>query len=802
MAADRGQWKRKNGGQEAEFGLTLKNCTLLINQCPDAVMIIELDGTAVFVNEETGRRLGKTPSELTGKNIFDFLPPDVAEFRRRKLADMVRTQKPLHFRDESGGRIVNSLLYPLTDESESVYRAAVIGRDVSDQTLAMESLRVEETKYRTLVNGVSEMLFLHDLEGRIVEVNDAACRVTGYSRDELQSMRVRDLDPDADPRDDARRIWRSLETGRHMSFMVRHRRKDGSEYPAEVHVNKVDLQGKPFLLGLASDISGRAAAEQALENSRREMATLLGNLPGMAYQCRNEPAWPIMFASAGALDLTGYRPEELRGTDSPTYGDLIDPRDRDRVWEEIQEALSAERPFTIEYRLTDARGTSKWVWEKGQAVPDPNGDRHIEGFIIDITERKAYEQALRDRTLLENQVQQLQKADSLGRMAGAIAHHFNNQLQVVLSSLETAMGETLPGSELRDTLADSIQGANRAAEVSRAMLMYLGRESSEREPLDAAALCRAAAPLLEASKPPGVSLQWNLPTAALRTRANRGLIQQALTNLVTNAWEADPSAIIEIRVAETAGGDLPGGHRLPLEWQPGHDRYLTLSVTDRGPGIEEHHIEQIFDPFYTTKFTGRGLGLSTVLGLARSMRGSVTVESRPGVHTTFTLCLPLLESSADAARAPSAPRPPPASRNPGKTVLVVDDDPLLCRLASRLLSLLGLEAVTAPDGPEALEALERHDGRIACVLCDLLMPTMNGWEVLAELRRRHADIPFVLVSGYDEVKTADYAKPESPSYSAFLEKPYEFSRLQSVLERLGISTVAEGANGARTDGSR
>jgi signal transduction histidine kinase len=263
-------------------------------------------------------------------------------------------------------------------------------------------------------------------------------------------------------------------------------------------------------------------------------------------------------------------------------------------------------------------------------------------FVVrDITGRKQLEA---EKAELESRNRQLQKAESLGRMAGAIAHTFNNQMQVVLGSLEV-VDALPPGPEVGLALGRVKQAAERAAEVSRLMLVYLGQTSREQEPQSLAGLCRAAESGLRATLAEGVALELDCPGPGPVISANAEQIGQVLASLVANAREAlgDARGAIRISLRTDLAADLPTAHRFPVKWQPQGPAYATLEVADTGSGIAAEDLEKLFDPFFSTRFTGRGLGLSVVLGLVQAHGGAVSVASRPAAGSVFRVHLPVLE---------------------------------------------------------------------------------------------------------------------------------------------------------------
>jgi two-component system, cell cycle sensor histidine kinase and response regulator CckA len=400
---------------------------------------------------------------------------------------------------------------------------------------------------------------------------------------------------------------------------------------------------------------------------------------------------------------------------------------------------------------------------------------------------------LRKRAEAEAENQQLQKAESLERMAGAIAHYFNNQLGVVMGNVELALMDLSGDAVIRENLTGAIQAARRCSEISGLMLTYIGQSTGKSEPLDLSELCRQKLPILQAVIPKNVELDLNLPSPGPTVSANATQIQQVLTSLVNNAREACGKKLgaIHLVVKTISSADIPASLRFPISWQPDDNPYACLEVEDTGCGITDKEIEKIFDPFFSSKFIGRGLGLPVVLGIVKAHRGAVAVESEPGRGSVFRVFFPI-SAEAVLQQSPKAAQTP--EMDEGGTVLLVDDEQGLRRMAAAMFTRLGFTVVEAEDGDEALEVFRQRKDEIRCVLCDLTMPRMDGWETLAALRALRPDIPVVLNSGYDEAQVM--AGDHSDRPQAFLRKPYSMDELKAAL---GAAMGASSAESMKRD---
>jgi len=414
-------------------------------------------------------------------------------------------------------------------------------------------------------------------------------------------------------------------------------------------------------------------------------------------------------------------------------------------------------------------------------APLKNADGSIFMLTIfrDITERKRAED---DRLRLERELRHAQKAESLGRMAGAIAHLFNNHLAVVLGCLELLEDDLKPDANGFDNLMEAQKAARRAAETSALMLTFLGHDIAKKEPVNLAEVCRETLSSLNVPLAENTRITTGFPAHGPMTRANAAQMKQVLKNLVVNAQEAliDGKGDIAVTIAVIPVADIHAPRIYPAGWQPRDAAYACLSVADTGCGMNPETLDRIFDPFFSTRFTGRGLGLPVVLGIVKAHGGAVFVESRPGAGASVHVLLPL----ADELPPVTAPRPVggPAAPVAGRgSVLVVDDEPAVRNMAQGMLRRLGFEALLASNGANAVEIFRQRPREIRCVLCDLTMPGMNGWETLSALREIRADIPVVLCSGYEEAAVMADTWTDRPQ--AFLDKPYGMKTLSESLDR-------------------
>jgi len=557
------------------------------------------------------------------------------------------------------------------------------------------------------------------------------------------------------------------------------------------------------------DMSARLQTEEALRESEQWMSLAIEGT-GAGLWDWDVQTGKTVFNERWA-EMLGYRLTEFEPTSIGTWKDLCHPNDLPLSLERIEAHVAGVTDrYECDIRMRHKDGHWVWVQDRGKVVAWDADGRPLRmcGTHLDFSARKSLEQK---RLMMEITLQKLQKSESLGRMAGAIAHHFNNQLQAVMGYLELAMGDSSGNTAVREDLTEAMKAARRAAEVSGLMLVYLGQKTGKRALMDLSEACGSGLPLLQAVMPKNILMETDLPSPGPAIRANANQIQQVLTNLVTNAWESMPEGggAIRLTVKTVSAEDTPKSHRFPIDWRPRDESYACLEVGDTGCGIEEQNMENLFDPFFSTKFTGRGLGLPVVVGIAGAHGGLVTVESGVGGRksedggegsegrgSVFRVFFPL--SLEEVIRQPEKPKEVSAVAGNG-TALVIDDEPQVRELTASMIGRLGFTVLEAGNGAEGVEIFKAHPGEIRCVICDLSMPRMDGWETLSALRKLSPGIPVILASGYDEASVMTGDHPEWPQ--AFLSKPYGFQDLRDAIGRdLGFREVAGRTTGVKGAG--
>jgi len=519
---------------------------------------------------------------------------------------------------------------------------------------------------------------------------------------------------------------------------------------------------------LRREVDERRRTEERLERSRHQLldAEHLTGMGSWTYdRDTNAVTWsPQMFR------LMGHSPDRgaplLAG-----HAAFFRTDDWPELLRAITGVLDDGRAYELELHMRRGDGEDRTVICRG-ARP-PGSDRHeLIGTVQDVTaERRAT--ALRER--LQGQLREAQKLESIGSLAGDIAHDFNDLLVTIRGSAELALDALPTGAAARDDISEVMTAALSASELCRQMLAYSGEASLILDQLELSSVVRGMSRMLDVSLSKKATVEFDLAPDLPSIDADPAQMQQVVLNLALNASEAlgDDPGVIAITTnlsrctpetfAEAYPPDLPAGE------------YLTLVVRDTGPGMNTRTREQLFDPFFSGKATGRGMGMAAVLGIVRAHRGAIRVDSEPGRGTTVIVWLPRGSEHEVEETAP----PPERLETQRPTVLIVDDNDGVRRTARRVLSRRGFEVLEAPNGRVALEVIAEHSDT-DCVILDITMPEMDGMETYRELMKIHPDMPVIMTSGYH---TYEKIERTGDLPVAFVQKPFDVRTLVDAVNK-------------------
>ncbi len=559
-------------------------------------------------------------------------------------------------------------------------------------------------------------------------------------------------------------------------------------YVAIVSLQRADVLSSPIALPNATTIAAfnllllilggalTAVLARALRESRRRLRSTYQDLerfveaiPDVIYVV--DRAGRLMLWNQKLESVTGRGHEALRGE---LLTDLLAEDDRAAFRAALGAALEA-RPFEVESRLRGADdGLVAYQWT-GAALTDEHGRvSGLTGVGRDVTERKRAEEILRQR---ESEMRQLQKIEAIGRLAGGVAHDFNNVLTVVIGRCQLMLSRYQPGDPAYDDLDQIETTAQRAAGLTRQLLAFSRNQASAHQPLDLNATVTSVSDMLARLIGEHIELAVALDPKLDLVKADPGQLEQVIVNFAVNARDAMPNggrltlATSNVMLNPAFVAAHPAATVGP---------HVLLEVRDTGVGMDEATLQRVFEPFFTTKAAGKGcgLGLSTVYGIVKQHEGYAAVESAPGRGATFRVYLPRIEAPAAAPRAESGRAPFPGG---AETILLVEDEEAVRTLVREVLSRLGYRVLVASDGVEALALSRRFEEPIHLLLTDVIMPGMDGRELAERMMVARPDTRVLFMSGYAEPPIPDDVLLEKPVTPAALARKVSAVLHQSAL---------------------
>ena len=645
-----------------------------------------------------------------------------------------------------------------------------IAQDITERKRAEEEIREKEGRYRLLFEAANDGIFIQDATA-FRDCNQRGADMYGLPKEEIIGRSPAEFSPERQPDGRlssevaAEKIQAAL-NGVPQLFEWQPLRADGTPFDVEITLSRLELGGKVCLQAIVRDITERKLAAEALHESERSLKTLMSNLPGMAYRCRNDRNWTMEYASEGAAGLTGYTPADLIGNAKIAYNDLIRPDDQESVWEAVQKAVGSRDKYTLNYRIRRADGQERWVWEQGQGVFSTTGALlALEGFITDVSER----------CLLEEERLKTQKLESIGTLAGGIAHDFNNLLQGIFGYISMARMTYDQKEKSLAMLEQAEKALHQSVSLTTQLLTFSKGGKPAKKPM-------SLAPVIENSVKFALSgsrteYQLTIDQGLWQVNGDAGQLGQVIQNIVLNADQAMPlGGAVKIAARNIAANDAS----LPSTLAQGN--YVILTIEDNGVGIPEKYLNKIFDPYFTTKEKGSGLGLATSYSIIRNHEGQLLVTSEAGKGSLFSLFIPALTTRSTAE---TIGRMTPAAA-PKARILVMDDEEIIRSFATEILRELGHEVEVAAHGEAALAAYKEAaaTGRpFDIVILDLTVRGgMGGAETVQRLREIDPQVKAVVSSGYsDDAVIADHLKH---GFKAFLKKPYDVDELRNVLNLL------------------
>lgn len=745
----------------------------LVENAPDIVMTVARDGTIQFINRTVP---GLTVEEVIGKRIYEFVPSEYHDTLRECVEGVFETGEAGSYETAGAGPDGSTSWYstrvaPVRREGR-VVATTHLCRDVTNQKRAEEALR---QRTRDLGERVKEQQCLYAASRLMAEpgkpldaVFEAVVDVirAGWQYPEITCARISFGDQRFTTRNFRACSWKQVANILVSGEMA------GTVEVCYLEEKPVMFEG-PFVAeerslidALATEIGRfieRRRAEERLRASEQKYRAVVENTADVAYSADAEGM--LTFLGPQAVRY-GVAPEEAV---SRNLLEFVVPEDRERVARDTARSMATGEGCPTEFRVHGPDGRTHWFEDQGVILRNASGEvTGVSGALRDITERKEAEKILRET---EEQLRQSQKLEAIGRLAGGVAHDFNNMLGAIIGYGDVILTGLAKGDPLRKDIEHIKSAADRAAALTRQLLAFSRKQALQPKVMDLNAHITGLEKMLRRLIGEDVELAATLADDLGPVRADPGQIDQIVMNLAVNARDAMPEGgklTIETANVEL-DEDYAKGH---VGVAPGP--HVMLAVSDTGCGMDAETRSQIFEPFFTTKETGKGtgLGLSTVYGIVKQSGGSIWVYSEPGEGTTFKIYVPRVEEAVEAV---GRQEPTEAQVGGSETILVVEDEEVLRRLVCRILRLAGYTVLEAANGGEALMLCEQHDGAIHLLVTDVVMPKIGGRKLAERVAPLRPKMKLAYMSGYTD--DAVVRNGQLPPGVPFIQKPFTASNL-------------------------
>jgi PAS domain S-box-containing protein len=755
---------------------------LLAEHTTDGILLLDMNLTILYVSPNVEKIRGFTVQEAINMPLEQQITPEslklAAELFLEELPRIeadpdynpIRILEIEYYRKDGTTIWTESKFSIIRDHSGKPVSILGESRDITKRRKAEEALRESEEKYRLLADNTVDGVWLLDMGLNLLYCSPASSKQSGFTLEEIMGMSLEQYFTPESLKVVSEVFLREISKVQTdpnyndvITLELEFYKKDGSAFWAETKFSIIrDEQGKPVsILGQARDISERKRMDAALRESEEKYRMVVENAKesiviAVGGMCK--------FANQRTIELTGYSQEELT---SRPFIEFIHPEDRQWVAERYLQVLKGMYiPNIYAFRGVSKSGDIKWVettvvpitWEGGAAILS---------FIIDITGRRR----------MEEENQRVAKLESLGVLAGGIAHDFNNILTAIMGNIGLASVEASAGSEMHDRLEEAQKALLRARDITRQLLTFSKGGTPVKKLASLDELIKETT--IFALHGSNVKCQFSIPANLWHAEVDEGQVSQVIHNLVINAEQSMPrGGTVEISGENMVLNQARSRDKgLPLK----EGRYIRITVSDHGSGIPKENLSRIFDPFFSTKKSGNGLGLATSFSIARNHGGHISVESQPGSGSTFFLYLPAsMELSISRKDRREQVKPAIKAR-----ILVMDDEQVVREVSGRMLNHIGYKDIEfATDGAEAIgryKAAMESRQPFDIVILDLTIPGgIGGRETLGELLTIDPWVKAIVSSGYAEQSVmSEYLEY---GFIGMVAKPYTIEELSKSID--------------------
>ena len=753
----------------------------LFENSRDAISLITAEGEILDVNDSWCRLFGYKREELPGLRAVSLWANSEKRREWQKELEVKGSLKDYPFIARTKeGKERNCLITTTvsTLEGRKVYQSIV--RDVTKHIQMEQALRESEEKFSKAFSSSPHPMCISTLEeGRYIEVNEACCRMFSMSKDEFIGRTSLELALFSDPKQ--REKGKSLleKYGRIRDYEVTLLSKDGERRHVLWSAELIQLGGKTHILSVLKDITERKLAEEELRRERERFSSLVEHAPfGVALVGKDAT---YQYVNPAFTEIFGFTLDEIPDGRSFLKKAFPDQDEYQRVVEEWKKALLELRRHRVwprTFTVSTKDGTKKIV--KFRVVQLHTGD-----FLV------TYEDVT-DLEMLQRQILHAQKMESVGTLAGGVAHDFNNSLQAILGFTQLLLMESQPGDPHFDKLKKIEEISLKSRDLVRQLLTFSRKVESKRQPLDLNREIREMEKLLKRTIPKMIQIELHLAEEISPIEADPIQVEQVIMNIAVNARDA-----------------MPGGGRLTIEtadvtlteeYAKTHlgavaGDYVMLSISDTGEGMDKETLNRIYEPFFTTKEVGKGtgLGLAMVYGIVKEHNGYITCYSEKGKGTTFKIYFPALSGQKAAqGQFPEQEQSPeqkegqevrlPLNAQKSHLIMVVDDEESLVQTASEMLRSAGYDTISATSGAEAIRIYKERMKEISLVILDYAMPSMDGGKCLEDILGINPEAKVLIASGFGDRDLSNRLKEKGAE--GFIPKPFEINELLRIVGKV------------------
>jgi two-component system cell cycle sensor histidine kinase/response regulator CckA len=727
----------------------------LFEGSPDAILLADPEtGIILDANTAASELLALPQEKIIGLHQSKLHPPQKEKLSREFFAQHIkdaRGRRELHpseiniLRPDGSEVPVEVMAQMVTIKGKKILQG--VFRNITEHKRAEQKLDESIDRFRRLSEAGFEGIIISE-QGVIVDANTRMAQILGCKFSDLIGSKVTDfVAPES-----LESFENHIRSGSEERYECFAKRKYGSIFPVEIQGKSMPYEGRMLRITAIRDITGRKWAEEALRNEKAFSDAIIDSLPGVFYICDEEGR--LLRGNDNERAMTGYSTEEL----SRMNVLQLFREDRELAASKMREVFEHGRASVEASIVTKSGMQIPFLFSGFRMIVD--NKRYLVGVGIDVSERKR----------LEAQLRHAQKMEAIGVLAGGIAHDFNNILSAIIGYVSLMKMKMKPDDQLQHNADQILASAERAAKLTHDLLSFSRKQVVNLRPLNINDIICGLQNMLARLIGENIEFKVRCSPDQLIAEVDKGQIEQVLMNLATNARDAMPQGgTLEITTGMVDVDDsnivIPHDHK--------SRRYILITVTDSGIGMDKETQEHLFEPFFTTKEVGKGtgLGLAITYGIIKKHHGFIYVQSEPGRGATFNIYLPLVKAAAKQAKREENDQP---SSGQG-TILLVEDESVVRQVTKDMLEEFGYTVIEAIDGDEGIRVFRENQQRIQLILCDMVMPHKNGKEVYEEVKKIRPDIKMIFMSGY----TADIVEQQGILEKGmnFIYKPTDTSEL-------------------------